>query len=98
MWHHSQTFQQHTLQLSYKKNKEVFFNSVKKVSRNSISSNANVISSHVLYKVNVKSDGLFSSKVRIASHGNEDSIKLELRFESCMCYSIGIRAVLSVSA
>lgn len=40
-----------------------------------ILSRANVISSHTLYKVKVKDDHQIRLKVRIASHGNEDSIR-----------------------
>lgn len=48
-----------------------------------------------MYKVKVGDDNSLKLKARIAPHGNEDSLKHELRSDCSMCSPTGIRLLLS---
>ena len=48
----------------------------------SLPAHANVISSHVIYKVKTSEDGSRTLKPRIVPHGNRDSEKDEIRKDS----------------
>lgn len=60
--------------------------------------NANVISSHVIYTLKVNEDKSLSIRARIAPHGNEDSLRHELKSDCSMCSPSGIRFVLAIAA
>lgn len=63
-----------------------------------VPSNANVISSHTLYKIKIEEDNKLMLKARIASHGNEDSTKDVLKTDCCICIPIGIRIFTTIAA
>lgn len=60
--------------------------------------NANEIASHTIYKIKVNDDQEYELNARIAPHGNEDFLKLELSTDCSVCTPTGIRIVLSISA
>lgn len=60
--------------------------------------NANIISTHVIYKIKINVDNYFKLKARIAPHGNEKSIKMDLKSEWNMCFPLGLRIVLSMDS
>ena len=66
------------------------------VHRSKVPTNANVISSHVLYKIKRRDDGSLTCKARIAPHGNEDRDRLNLKTDSACCPPIGIRVLFSI--
>lgn len=55
-------------------------------------------SSHLIYKLKVLDDHSLKLKARIASHGNEDSLKNELSSDCSMCCPVGMRLLLSTAA
>lgn len=81
MWYHAQQFQQHTVQLAYPKEEEIFFKNVERDSRNPAPSNANDISAHVFCNVKVNDVGPLSLKARTAPHINEDSTVSKIKFD-----------------
>lgn len=83
---------------AYNSEEEDFKKTVKTVPIELVPKNANVISSHVTYKVKVNDDKSLKLKARIAPHGNEDSLKNELRSDCAMCPPIVIRIILSIAA
>lgn len=82
---------------AYNSGEEDFKKTVKTVPIDEVPKDANVISSHVIYKVKVNDDKSLKLKARIAPHGNEDSIKNELRSDCAMCPPLGVRIILSIA-
>ena len=58
--------------------------------------NANVISSHVLYKIKELDDKSLLCKARIAPHGDKDFEKESLKTDSASCQPLGARILLSI--
>lgn len=56
---------------------------------------ANIISSHVVYKAKQKDNQTLPLKARVGAHGNEDSAKNDQRSGCSMCASHGMRVPLS---
>ena len=61
-----------------------------------VPSTANVISSHVLYKIKELDDGKLLCKARIAPHGNKDFERDNLKTDSASCPPLGVRILLSI--
>lgn len=93
----AQGFPSFPLLNAYKAEEDEFKKTVKKVPIEDVPKNANVISSHVIYKVKVKDDKSLKLKARIAPHGNENSLKNELKSDFAMCPPLGIRIILSIA-
>jgi len=70
---------------AYLKEETSFTKTVTKVHVSDIPENANIITSHVLYKVKVLDDGSKIVKARIAPHGNKDDLKDNLKKSSATC-------------
>lgn len=70
----------------------------KQVHRDQVLHRANVIRSHVLYKIKTCDDSTLMCKARIAPHGNEDREKENLRTDSASCPPLGIRMLFSLCA
>lgn len=94
--HHAQGLPSHVTVNAYKKEEENFLKTVKKVYISNVPKDANIISSHVLYKVKILDDGSKLVKARIAPHGNKDSMKDDLKKDSAMCSPVGMRVALSI--
>lgn len=75
MKHQAQGFEQYTLNKSYDAEETSFLNTVKIVPHSDVPSDANIVNSHVLYKVKNNDDGSLKLKARIAPHCNEDDLK-----------------------
>jgi hypothetical protein len=60
--------------------------------------NANVVSSHTLYRTKLKDDGKFRLKVRIVPHGNRDRDKDLIRGDSEIACHSSYRTVMALSA
>lgn len=78
MWRQAHAFRQHALKKAQKRAVNAYANSVKRVPRRSVSKDANIISSHVLYKIKVNVHFSLSSKALKAPHGNEEIIKADM--------------------
>lgn len=63
-----------------------------------IPAGANVITSHVIYKVKTNDDGSLKMKELIAPHGNKDIDKDKLKTNSAACPPVGIRILLSLAS
>lgn len=98
MRHEAQGFSQAAIMSAYQREEDVFLENVKIVRRTTIPTDANIISSHTLYKLKVNDDSSLKLKARIAPHGNEDSLKTVLRNDCCMCAPMGIRIVLMLAS
>lgn len=70
---------------------------MKKVHVSDIPKDADIITSHVLYKVKQRDDGTKMVKARIAPHGNEDDMKEELKKDSATCTPVRMRILQSIS-
>ena len=95
---HAQGFSQAAIINAYRTEEDAFKRTVREVSREAVPHNANVISSHVLYKLKINDDNSFKLKARIAPHGNKDSMQSELRSDCCMCSPTGLKIVLMTAA
>ena len=93
----AQGFPSYMLHNAYHEEEESFKRTVRVVARSTVPSNANVISSHVIYKIKVNDDESLKLKARIAPHGNEDSLKHEMRADCSMCAPMGIRLLISIA-
>lgn len=67
------------------------------VEENSIPPNANVITSHVIYKVKTDEQGKHTMKARICPHGNKDTMKDDIRKDSATAQYDAIRLLLSLT-
>lgn len=63
-----------------------------------IPTNANIISSHTIYKIKVNDDQSLKLKARIAPHSNEDSLQFSLRSDCSMCPPLGFRIIASIAS
>lgn len=70
--------------------------SVKRVPRHSASSDANVISSHVLYMIKINDDSTLSLKARVDLHGNEIGVKTNMQSDCCMLPSERILVIFCI--
>ena len=75
-----------------------FKDNVRVIDMSEVPRNANVITSHVLYKVKANDDGSMKMKARIAPHGNKDKDRSDLKSDSATCPPTGIRLLLSIAA
>lgn len=98
MRHHAQGFQQAVLYKAYQEQELEFVKRVSRIPISEVPESANVISSHTIYKIKFNDDKSLKLKARIAPHGNEDSLKNDLRSECCMCSPSGVRIVLSIAS
>lgn len=76
----------------------IFKKSVCFIKIDDVPKNANIISSHVIYKIKISDDASLKLKARIAPHGNEDSFKFDLKSDCAMCSPCGMRIILSLSS
>ena len=93
--HKAQGFPFHVLQKAYKAEEESFKKTVRVIDPSSVPAKENIISSHVLYKIKITDGEGLQLKARIAPHGNEDSIKREMRSDCSMCDPTGVRVLIS---
>ncbi len=98
MQQHAEGLPGHVLHNAYKKQVESFMKQVRLVPVHQIPKNANIISSHVLYKVKILDDGSKSIKARIAPHGNKDKERFNLETDPATCPPTGLRLILSVAS
>lgn len=96
--HHAQGFEQSVLHNAYEREEQKYIATVKRVQRRQVPRDANIVSSHVVYKIKVEDDDSLPLKARIAPQGNEDSDTENHRSDCCTCAPIGIRAVTTVAA
>lgn len=96
MWHHAQGFYQSVILRTHDNEEFTFCKQVLHVPPANVPSDSNVIRCHTIYKVRHHDD--LSLKARISPHVNKDSRKAYLRTECCMCFSVGVRIVLSVAS
>ena len=94
----AQGFEQYILSAAYKKEEESFLKTVKIIPKESLPQDANIIRSHTLYKIKVSDDGTKKLKSRIAPHGNEDSMRLELTTDCATCSPAGLRIIDSIAS
>ena len=85
------------MRVAYRKEESSFLKTVQLVHISDFPESANVITSHVLYKVKDCDDGTRLMKARIAPHGNKDCEKDGLKTDSTSCPPTGIRALLSIA-
>lgn len=79
MFHHAQRFPQYVILNAYDAEEVEFKKHVKTVFKSDIPPNANVISSHTIYKIKTEENNQLRLKARIAPHGNEDNMKDQLK-------------------
>ena len=94
--HHAEGLPSFITANSYSIEEHNFLKHCISVHRSKVPTNANVISSHILYKIKQRDDGSLTCKARIAPHGNEDRDRLNLKTDSACCPPIGIRVLFSV--
>lgn len=97
MYYQAQGLPSFPLLNAYKEEKEDFKRTVKIVPIYKTPKNANVITSHVLYKVKTNDENSLKMKAGIAPHGNKNSEKLHLKTASAACPPTGIRILLSLA-
>ena len=68
------------------------------VHKSKVPANANVISSHAIYKIKELDDGSLKCKARIAPHVDKDSERNGLKTDSATCPPAGFRTLLSIYA
>ena len=83
---------------SYRLEEDTFVKGVEVVAIDEVPDGANIINSHVLYKVKQNDDGSLKLKARIAPHGNEDDMKNLLVSDCTICLPTGLRIVESIAS
>lgn len=97
MAHHAQGIPTFPLLNSFEAEEYVFKNTFTVVAIADVPLNANIISSHTIYKVKVNDDGTLRLKARIEPHGNEDLFKDLMRNDCSMCAPTGVLLLLSLA-
>jgi len=97
LFHHAQGLPQFILQNAYRSEEDSFKKTVRMIHVTKVPQSANVISSHVLYKVKKLDDGSMKMKARIAPHGNKDKEKSTVKSDSATCPPIGVRVACSIA-
>lgn len=98
MLHEADGLPSSVLHNSYTREEEKFKQTVKEVHVSAVPDNANIISSHVIYKIKKNDDGSYKMKARIAPHGNKDKERENLKSDSATCPPTGIRVLLSIAS
>lgn len=93
----AQGFEQYPLRNAYEKEEGEFYKTIKVVPISELPTDANIVNSHVLYKVKHNDDQSLKLKARIAPHGNEDDIRNTLTKDCASCPPTGIRTVQSIA-
>lgn len=96
--HQAQAFPQFRLRSAYELEEADFKKMIKLHPIADLPNHANLISSHVIYKLKVNDDSSLKLKARIAPHRNEDSAKDLLRSKCSMCPPAGFRIVTSIAS
>ena len=96
--HQAQGFDQAALENAYSAEETAFLKTVQPIPRSAVSDDANIIGSHTIYKIKSNDDKSLKIKARIAPHGNEDSMKSEMKSDCCICSPTGVRIVLTFAA
>lgn len=96
--HQAQAFPQFSLAAAYAQEENDFTKSAKTVPLCEIPSTANIISSHVLYKIKVNDDLSLKQKALIAPYRNEHCIKYTFKSDCFMCPPAGLRIVSSIAS
>ena len=95
MLHEAQGLPTHVTQNAYSVEEYQFVKNSSQIHVSEVPDTANVISSHVLYKIKQLDDGSRLCKARISPHGNKDRERKDLKTDSASCPPLGIRIVLS---
>lgn len=82
---------------AYRKEEQSFKKTVLATPISNISKGANVITSHVLYRIKKCDDSSLFLKASIAPHGSEDKETLSRKTDSATCPPTGIRILLSLA-
>lgn len=98
MRHQAQGFEQFPLVKSYRIEKDTFLKTVYTVPNSEVPLDANVINSHVLYKIKQDYDSSLKLKARIAPHRNEDDLKNVLKSDCTTCPPTGLRIVQPIAS
>ena len=96
MLHQAQGLPSHITTNAYESEEKNFLKHCTRVYVSEVPPDANIISSHLLYKIKELDDGSRMCRGRIASHGNKDREKNSLKKDSASCPPLGIRILLSV--
>ena len=87
----------HPIWNAYRQEEAKFMKTVREVSVNKVPKGSNLVTSHVIYKVQANDDGSLKMKARIAPHGNKDKDRDLLKTDSAQCPPTGIRILVSVA-
>ena len=97
MLHQAQGLPPFATRNAYEKEEKSFKKTVTTVTVSQVPKDANIVTSHVLYKVKKCDDASLTLKARIAVHGNKDRDKDILKTDSATCPPVGIRILLSLA-
>lgn len=75
----AQAYPTFVLERAYQREEESFVVTVKRASLAGVPAQATTVGLHVLYKAKHKDDASIKIKKRMASHGNEDQLKLDMK-------------------
>lgn len=98
LWKYALGFEQSAIIRAYEQEEGKYVKKVQRVLRKNLPLHANIVSSHVVYKIMVEDDESLRLKTRIAPHSNEESDAQNLRSDFCMFLPTGIRVVATVAA
>lgn len=85
MLRHAEGLPSYTIANAYMVEEQNFVKECVRLHRSKVPSDANVIRSHVIYKIKTRDDDSLTCKARIAPHGNEDSERENLKTDSACC-------------
>lgn len=98
MRHGVQVFLHYSIEDAYNVEKTEFKRTCRSIPILDVPTDANLVLSHVLNKGKVLDDYALKLKARIAPHGNENNLKLEVRIDWSMCSPMRVRVLLSTAA
>lgn len=98
MSHHAQGFPQFAIMKVNEAEEAKSFVNTRPVPKSFLPPNANIVSSHTVYRIKAEDNDSLLLKARIISHGNEDSDTENFRSDCCIGPPLGIRVLQSTAA
>lgn len=83
-WHHAQGFQKSAMVNFYLKGKKKYIGNVKRIPRQQVYRDANIVASHEVYRISIDDDDSLKLKASIALHGKKiQKLRTSLRTAVC---------------
>lgn len=85
------------IQNDYDAEEEALCKNIQMVPRSELPDDSNFTGSHTIYKITINDDKSLKLKANIASHGNEDSMRHDMKTDFCIYSPAEIHIILMLA-